>query len=168
LTTRSNAGASAIVVLDLTAVEHRTRLYALWRRAYQVEASLIGSNDFPPLRVSLEGLMQRPGRFHGLTHEGRLVGAVEVEELGSQTLQISALVVEPARARRGFGRRLVDFVLESAPASVVVSTSAANAPALALYRSVGFRQTRTLVSAEGITLCWLEWVRPGGAPDGVR
>lgn len=124
-----------------------------------MEASLIGRDDFPPLRVSLEALTQRPGGFHGLTHEGRLVGAIEVEELASQTRRISALVVEPDCARRGFGRRLVNFVLQTAPASVLVSTSAANAPALALYRSVGFRQTQTLVSPEGITLCWLEWLR---------
>lgn len=154
--------ALVIVALDLSLVERRTQLFGLWRRAYQAEASLIGMDDFPPLRISLPALATRPGTFHGIFEEGRLVGAIEVEAPASKARLISALVIEPDCARRGLGRRLVTFVLEDAPASVVVSTSAANTPALALYRSVGFRQTGTFLSPEGIALCSLEWVRPGG------
>jgi ribosomal protein S18 acetylase RimI-like enzyme len=50
-------------------------------------------------------------------------------------------------------------VLEDAPNSVLVSTSAANTPALTLYRSLGFRETKTFVSHEGFALCSLEWLR---------
>lgn len=156
-------GAQPIEALDLEASGCRAQLLALWRRAYQVEANLIGAHDFPPLRVSLESLVTRPGRFYGITQDGRLVGAIEVEELGPQARQIAALVVEPDCARRGIGRRLVEFVLEVEPGRIVVSTSAANAPALALYRAVGFRQTTTSVSPEGIELCSMEWVQPDAA-----
>jgi ribosomal protein S18 acetylase RimI-like enzyme len=151
--------APPITALDLTALDCRTQLFGLWRRAYQVEANLLGRDDFPPLRVSLSALTTRPGTFYGLVEEGRLVGAIEVEEVGAKARQISALVVEPDCVRRGLGRRLVNFVLEDAPGRVLVSTSAANTPALALYGSVGFRKTKTFVSSEGITLCSLEWVR---------
>jgi len=127
----------------------------------------VGIDDFPPLRVSLAELAARPGRFYGLAEAGRLVGAIEVEELRSKARQISALVVEPECARRGLGRRLVNFVLEDAPESVTVWTSVANQPALALYRSVGFRHTATFSSAEGVTLCSLEWVR-GRTPESLE
>jgi ribosomal protein S18 acetylase RimI-like enzyme len=151
-------GAPPIAPLDLTVVERRAQLFGLWRRAYQVEAGLIGRDDFPPLQVSLAALTTRPGTFYGIAQEGLLVGAIEVEELGPKARQISALVVEPACVRRGLGRRLVNFVLEGVPDRVLVSTSTANTPALALYRSVGFQQTGTFVSSEGIRLCALEWV----------
>ena len=147
----------AIAVLDLAAPECRTRLFRLWRRAYQVEADLIGIDDFPPLQVSLEGLAARPGTFYGVFQGQRLVGAIEVEELGSRALQISALVVDPDYFRRGVGRRLLQFVLGGSPSRVQVSTSPANTPGVALYCSMGFRQAETLTSPEGVELCSLEW-----------
>jgi ribosomal protein S18 acetylase RimI-like enzyme len=122
-----------------------------------VEAELVGIVDFPPLRISLDALAVRPGTFYGLTRERRLVGAVEVEELGSVTRQIAALVVDPDCFRRGIGRRLIQFVLEDSPNRVLVSTSPSNTPALALYHSMGFRLIETHACSDGIDLCLLEW-----------
>ena len=85
---------SSIAALDLANLECRRQLLRVWHRAYEVEADLVGIEDFPPLRVSLEALAARPGTFYGLSRAQRLVGAIEVEELGSGTRQISALVAD--------------------------------------------------------------------------
>lgn len=153
-----------IAVLDLTDFECRTQLLRLWRRAYQVEADLIGLDGFPPLLVSLDALAARPGTFYGAFREQRLLGAIEVEQLSPTMLQISALVVDPDHFRRGVARRLLQFVLDDLPTIVLVSTSPANAPALALYRSMGFRQTEPSASPHGVELCPLEW-RPSQTPE---
>jgi ribosomal protein S18 acetylase RimI-like enzyme len=54
-------------------------------------------------------------------------------------LRIARLAVAPAAQRRGQGRAAVALALARAQGSaVVVSTGAANAPALALYEGAGF------------------------------
>jgi ribosomal protein S18 acetylase RimI-like enzyme len=120
---------------------------------------LIEVGQFPPLGVSLEALAARAGTFFGISLEGCLIAAIEIEELDPATRLIAALVIDPAYARRGLGRRLVGFVLDGSPARVRVSTSAANVPALALYRSAGFREIATSRSPDGIALRSLEWRR---------
>lgn len=147
----------SIKLVDLDNPACRLGLLRLWRRSYQAEADLLGIDDFPPLGVSLEALAARPGTFYGVSQGKRLVGAIEVEELGARTRQIAALAVDPAYFRRGMGRRLVEFVLKDSPGRVLVSTSSANTPALTLYRSMGFRQTEAFASPEGLELCSLEW-----------
>lgn len=154
----------AIAVIDLKPLECRIVLLRLWRRAYQAEADLVRIDDFAPLRVSLDALAARPGTFYGLTRGQHLAGAIEVEQRGSRSLEISALVVDPDCFRRGVGRRLLQFILRSSPDNVLVSTCSANTPALMLYRSMGFRQTKTFASPEGIELCALEW-RARWAPE---
>jgi ribosomal protein S18 acetylase RimI-like enzyme len=54
-------------------------------------------------------------------------------------LRIARLMVAPATQRRGLGRAAVALALARAGGrAVVVSTGAANAPALALYEAAGF------------------------------
>ena len=66
------------------------------------------------------------------------VAAVGLEREGS-ALRIARLMVAPAAQRRGLGRAGVALALErAAGAPVVVSTGAANAPAIALYQGLGF------------------------------
>lgn len=69
--------------------------------------------------------------------------------------------VDPAHRRKGYGRQLVNEILRlaraQATASVAVQTRSTNAPALALYQSLGFEPVETS------TLFRL----PGGAPSGA-
>jgi ribosomal protein S18 acetylase RimI-like enzyme len=54
-------------------------------------------------------------------------------------LRIARLAVAPSAQRRGLGRAAVALAIARAGArAVVVSTGAANAPALALYEGAGF------------------------------
>jgi ribosomal protein S18 acetylase RimI-like enzyme len=64
--------------------------------------------------------------------------AVGLEPEGD-ALRIARLMVAPAAQRRGLGRAAVALALARAGGrAVVVSTGAANVPALALYEGAGF------------------------------
>ncbi len=76
------------------------------------------------------------GAFEGDT----LVGVLSVgPDDEAQQLCITVLAVQPAAQRQGIGRRLVQAALDRLPgATFSVATTAGNAPALALYRALGF------------------------------
>ncbi len=75
---------------------------------------------------------------------GRLVvGYVGLWLLGEEA-HISTLAVDPGYRRRGIGRQLLQAALDRATAAgaqaVTLEVRVSNAPAIALYRSFGFRQ----------------------------
>jgi ribosomal protein S18 acetylase RimI-like enzyme len=66
-------------------------------------------------------------------------------------VDISRLIVDPAYARRGHGRALLDHLdqLEPRPVSLV-STGSANTPAITLYKSRGYTETDQVEVAPGV------------------
>ncbi len=64
---------------------------------------------------------------------------------GDERAHLVLLAVQPAHQRRGIGRRLLEWQLESALVagltSVHVELRASNAAAYAFYRSAGFAET---------------------------
>lgn len=68
-----------------------------------------------------------------------------VMRFGDERAHLILLAVQHAHQRRGVGRRLIEWLLESAQvagvSSVHVELRASNAPAYAFYRSLGFVET---------------------------
>lgn len=68
-----------------------------------------------------------------------------VMRFGDERAHLILLAVQPAHQRRGVGRRLIEWLLESAQvagvSSVHVELRASNAPAYGFYRSLGFVET---------------------------
>ena len=97
----------------------------------------------------------RPERIAALIHDGETTTVVAREQsrplgfaimrFGDERAHLMLLAVEPAHQRRGIGRRLVVWLIESALvagiSSVHVELRASNARALAFYRSLGFVET---------------------------
>jgi ribosomal protein S18 acetylase RimI-like enzyme len=120
-------------------------------------------------RRSVEALLDhRLGRFLDEAScallEGepvRLVGAVLCAERSSRRAIVLDLMVDPAQRRRGLGRYLIGWSLRALWAlgyeSVVLWASIDNAPALALYRSLGFRTQRAATI--------YRWARTPAAPQ---
>jgi ribosomal protein S18 acetylase RimI-like enzyme len=110
-------------------------LLAVQRAGYAEEARLIGVDSLPPQHQTIEDL-------HGealwvAQYGGAVAGVLGVED--GPELVIARLVVDPARMRRGIGRALARHALALAgDRAARVGTAAANAPALALYASLGF------------------------------
>ncbi|QWF84708.1 GNAT family N-acetyltransferase [Amycolatopsis sp. CA-230715] len=156
--------------LDLADDDTATQIWHLQRAAYAVEAELIGFDGIPPLRESLAELRSCGESFLG-THDAEgLVGAVSWLLDANGTLDICRLVVHPRAHCTGVATRLLDALDALVPATrATVSTGTANTPALALYRSRGFRPVGTTEIAPGVTLSTLErrcpLARSGMRPD---
>ncbi len=114
-------------------------LLTLQRRAYAVEAELLGDDRIPPLHESLSDVLAAGLRWWVADDDGgRLLGAVGYT--AGDPVDIDRLVVDPAVFRRGVGRALIATVVsEAAGRPITVSTGAANDPARRLYEAAGFR-----------------------------
>ncbi|PJJ71784.1 ribosomal protein S18 acetylase RimI-like enzyme [Diaminobutyricimonas aerilata] len=142
------------------------RLLAVQHAAYRVEAELIGSNAIPALHEDVRALQSAPlswlvavepavgaaaGAMAGDV-PGEVAGAV-AWSVGDDGWDIDRLVVDPAFFRRGVGRALVSAVLERAgDGPVTVMTGRDNAPARALYDSLGFRHLGDVEVEPGVHL----------------
>ncbi|MEU4603396.1 GNAT family N-acetyltransferase [Kribbella sp. NPDC023972] len=139
--------------LDVTDRALAERLLEIQHRAYAVEAELIGFDGIPPLQEDLEGLMSSTEHWLGRYDADVLVGAVAYEFPDDATVDITRLIVDPANARRGHGRALLDHLDTVEPRQTsVVSTGTANTPAVNLYKSRGYRESGRLEIAPGITV----------------
>jgi ribosomal protein S18 acetylase RimI-like enzyme len=129
-----------VVALDLADATVAREILDLQRRAYRVEAALIGSDASPSLQESLRELQECGEEFLGAFVGDRLVGSTSWRFDG-ETIDVHRLVVDPAYFRRGIGAALVRAVLAVNPDATraIVQTGAANEPAKALYRREGFR-----------------------------
>jgi ribosomal protein S18 acetylase RimI-like enzyme len=134
-------------------------LVDLQRRAYRVEAGLIGSDQIPPLRETVAELRESGETFLvARDADGALAGAISWRVVGS-TIDLHRLVVDPGRFRQGVGSALVRAALASVPGAerAVVQTGAANAPAVALYRREGFEPDGEFEPLPGLRVA--RWVK---------
>jgi GNAT superfamily N-acetyltransferase len=126
--------------LDVSDPVVAAELLELQRRAYRIEAGLIGSEEIPPLRESLEELQRCGETFLGGFVGGRLAGSVSWK-LDGEAIDLHRLVVDPPHFRQGVGVALVRAALAANRGAkrAIVQTGALNEPAKALYLREGFR-----------------------------
>jgi ribosomal protein S18 acetylase RimI-like enzyme len=130
-------------------------LLAVQSAGYAVEARLIGVEALPPQHETVDDL--RGGSLWVAEERGVVVGLLGLEE--GRELAIARLVVAPASMRRGIGRALARHALALAGGRAVrVGTAAANAPALALYASLGFARVSERIVDD---LAYVELCLPG-------
>jgi ribosomal protein S18 acetylase RimI-like enzyme len=143
-----------VAPLDVADDDVAAALADLERRAYAVEAALIGHDGIPQLRETVQELRGAGLNWLGITDDaGRPVAAIGYSWDGP-VLDIERLVVEPGHFRRGLAGRLVASL---PPAEVtVVSTGRANAPARALYERHGFRHVADVEAVPGL---WVSRLR---------
>jgi ribosomal protein S18 acetylase RimI-like enzyme len=141
----------ALVPLDISDQATAEAVLDLQRRAYAVEADLIGFYEIPPLRETLTELRASGETFLGASVGGKLVGAASWR-FADGTVDIHRLVVDPARARQGIGAELVRAALAAEPEAVeaIVQTGAENTPARALYLREGFEHVDDIEPAPGL------------------
>ena len=131
-------------------------VWRLQQSAYAVEAGLIGRNDFPPLRESVDDLLATQESFLLAYCGNSLAGALSytINEMGCL---ICRLVVAPECFRRGIGRRMLHNLMvkidPALPCRVV--TAQANIPAITLYQSFGFQPGSAFSSRECVDLVQL-------------
>ena len=139
-------------------------IHAVLLLAHAQEARLLQVTDFVPMAQAPEDLQQGDALFLGALRGDDLLACVSLvpdDEPGQ--IAIGALVVHPAEQRRGLARALVNEALRRCAGRVVsVTTGALNAPALALYRGLGFVEYRRgTLGAEEIIVVKLRCMVPG-------
>ncbi|MFF0277114.1 GNAT family N-acetyltransferase [Streptomyces sp. NPDC094447] len=131
------------------------------RRAYAVEADLIGFDGIPALHESLAEMRAQPSRWlAAMTGDGRVVAFVAWQTLSRtspQVTDIDRVCVDPAWFRRGLASRLLNHLLTEIVDSgdVRVSTGADNQPALTLYRRFGFDRGADYEPVPGLRMAGL-------------
>ncbi len=151
-----------VILLDATDRAVAAELVALQRASYAVEAELIGSDQIPGLRESVEELVTAGLVWLGVLEGGRLAAALAYARLAGAA-DVDRLVVAPWAFRRGYGRALVTQLIELEPAGrFLVSTGSRNQPARRLYESLGFRVVGGREIAPGILVTRYELQRARG------
>lgn len=115
------------------------QLLELQRASYLVEAKLINFFEIPPLKESLEELIECGETFLSYFEEKTLAGAISYSVDGDE-LTICRMVVHPAHFRKGIAQKLLSE-LESRNSQISVykvSTGKDNPPAKNLYLKNGF------------------------------
>lgn len=162
----SGPGASIPSTLDHADPAVAEAIRELMVESYRVEAEILGVTDFVPLRRTAAQIASAPAVFLGVTIEGELAAAAEIETAGPGHVHIGSMVVRPARFRRGLATRLLEEIFRMhGEGEITVSTGLANEPALRLYEGSGFRELRRWSTPDGIPMITLRRA-PRGAAGG--
>ncbi|MGI6192923.1 MAG: GNAT family N-acetyltransferase [Christensenellales bacterium] len=132
--------------LDITNPDTAKEVLSIQIPAYQIEAKLIGYDEIPNLKDTVESLQQCGETFYGYYMDGNLCGAISFT-VASLVLDIHRLFVAPAYFRKGIAGQLLDHILqvETGFDTAIVKTGSRNFPALRFYQKYGFAQEEDLV-----------------------
>src|ERR1700712_5086784 len=113
-------------------------------RCAELEALLFPGDDPWPTIVFVRELAAGHNHYVAAREDDVLIGYGGVSRLGRAPPfgdEVHTIGVDPAYQGRGIGRRMLDELLDIAADSVVhLEVRTDNAPAIALYRSVGFTE----------------------------
>jgi ribosomal protein S18 acetylase RimI-like enzyme len=126
------------------------QIYAVFQNSYQVEADLIGTDNFPPLKRTIDDIKISDTVFYGFYLKERLTAVIEVA-LRDNHLNINSLTVDPKYFRRGIASLLIDYVLTGIEfTKATVETAVVNGPAIKLYQKHGFTEFKRYTPSHGI------------------
>jgi ribosomal-protein-alanine N-acetyltransferase len=99
---------------------------------------------YTPARMAV--LIEDPETVVLIAHDAAHIQGFAVMRFGDEHAHLLLLCVQPAQRQQGIGRRLMDWLLESARVagieSVALELRADNAAALAFYGRLGFTETQ--------------------------
>ncbi len=111
--------------------------------AYQSEAALFGSKDIPPLKQTLDEVIEEfeKGIILKMTDEsGRIIGSVRTYEQGG-TAYIGKLMVHPDHRRKGLGTKLLAEIEKHFPdRRYELFTSTRSEDNIRLYEKLGYKE----------------------------
>jgi len=138
-----------VTTLDPTDLDGATRVVEIQQAAYAVEAKLIDFDRIPQLSETAQDVMGRTDLdWRGVFDQGQLAGII-AWSIEKAVVDIDRLAIDPAFARRGYGRALVRAIPSL---DALVMTGAKNYPAQRLYRTEGFIETGEVEISSGVFL----------------
>ncbi|MBB3153404.1 GNAT superfamily N-acetyltransferase [Paenibacillus endophyticus] len=110
--------------------------------SYKVEAELIGFEELPPLKDTVETLIVCGEDFYGYYLDSELCGAIAIKR-EEEIIDIHRLMVHPEHFRKGIAKELLLYVerLAGSEDVIVVATGTENVPAVSFYKQSGFVET---------------------------
>ena len=144
--------------IDLEGIMECAEVLELQRKSYRIEADLIGTDEIPPLKESFEELQDCGETFIGCYIEGRLAGAISFKKEG-EVIDIHRMMVHPDFFRRGIARKLLSQLEQDGCSQMIVSTGAANTPAVKLYEKLGFERQHDSVVGDGLVIAHFKKVK---------
>jgi len=131
-------------------IEISKQIQVVFMASYAIEAKLLDAIDFPPLKRPIEDYVSSANDFYGFFFNNDLAGVVEVVHKTALT-HIQSLVVHPDYFRKGIGKALMNFVMNSFDSECfMVETGVKNGPACQLYLSIGFTEIKHWDTSYGI------------------
>ena len=137
--------------INLNMIMECAEVLDLQRKSYKIEADLIGTDEIPPLKETFDQLQGCGETFIGCYIDGRLAGAVSYIKEGKM-LDIHRMMVHPDFFRRGIAKKLIAQLEQIGYSEMLVSTGAANIPAVGLYEKIGFERQKDSVVGDGLVL----------------
>ena len=123
---------------------------AIFQVSYAVEAKILKAVDFPPLKRTVSQFVNSNSEFYAFSIIKNIAGIIEIDSHDDLT-HIQSLVVDPKYFRKGIGRKLVQFTLDTCRSKLfTVETGIDNNPAIKLYESFGFQELKQWDTNHGI------------------
>ena len=112
----------------------------IFQSSYAIEAEMLKAIDFPPLKRTISQFLNSNSEFYAYYLNQNIAGLIEIKN-NQYLTHIQSLVVYPKYFRKGIGRKLVQFVLDTYKSIIfTVETGVDNHPAIKLYISLGFEE----------------------------
>ena len=146
-----------IQFIDTTVRSVAEELNRLQRKAYQLEADLVGVDTLPPLTETTEEIITSNEHWIAAIADERVIGCLSFEPK-MNTLNICRLYVDPQFMRQGTGSRLIERLLQHTDGfeRITVSTAKKNTPAIEFYVHHHFKVGMESFTPEGVELIHLE------------
>jgi len=126
------------------------QIYQTFQVSYAVEARLLGSNNFPPLKRTVKDILECNTSFYGYLKRDVLMAVMEIQ-FNKTHIHIQSLTVDPLYFRQGIGNSLVNFAIDAFPSeTITVETGLGNIPAIRLYEDFGFIKQKIWMTEVGI------------------
>lgn len=138
--------------INLNDIMAAAEVLQLQRASYKIEAEYIGTDEIPPLKETFAQLQSCGETFIGCYLHGRLAGAVSYKR-EQETIDIHRVMIHPDFFRRGIAASLITYIektVETEATDIIVSTGAANLPAVRLYEKLGFERKEDLIVGNGL------------------
>lgn len=110
--------------------------------SYQSEAALFGSKDIPPLKQTLDEVIDEYNNgviLKMINDDNTIIGSVRAKE-SNGTVYIGKLMVHPNHRHNGYGTRLIKEIEEYFPQKrYELFTSTRSRDNIRLYQSLGYK-----------------------------
>ena len=141
---------------DIRLPKNAEKLLEIQMPAYKVEAEIIGYDDIPPLKDTVNTLKQCGETFFGYYINEELCAAISVKVIDNE-VDIHRLIVHPDHFRKGIAQKLLTFIERQFDKRIIiVATGSKNKPAITLYKKNGFRITKEVQVNEHLSLTYFE------------